>query len=131
VADTDVRRAYAAATCAAAMKERAHPLRLTLIKRLRGNGPKDRDRGRGELDLAWALQQYEVQEGACFYTGVTLTLSGLIYTTPFVLSFERLDESLGYTHANTVLVAAEFNSGYGTQMSEYYADLFYGPRERA
>jgi hypothetical protein len=130
-ADTDVRRTYAAATRAAA-EARGHPLRGTLLNRLRENRPKDRERGRGELDLAWALQQYVDQEGACFYTGVTLTLSGSIYTTPFILSFERLDESLGYTRANTVLIAAEFNSGYGTQMSaEHLANLFYGPkRER-
>ena len=129
-ADTDVRRAYAAATRSAAM-EAAHPLRLTLLKRLRQKGPKDRDRDRGQLDLDWALQQYVDQEGACFYTGVTLTLSGPIYTTPFVLSFERLDESLGYTPTNTVLIAAEFNSGYKTQMTPDLANLFYGPkRER-
>ena len=97
VADTDVRRAYAATTRAAAMEDTARPLRLKLIKRLRQKGPADRDRDRDELDLDWALQQYVDQEGACFYTGVTLTLSGPIYTTPFVLSFERRDESLGYT----------------------------------
>ena len=126
-----MRRAYAAATRSAAM-EAAHPLRLTLLKRLRQKGPKDRDRDRGQLDLDWALQQYVDQEGAwSFYTGVTLTLSGPIYTTPFVLSFERLDESLGYTPTNTVLIAAEFNSGYKTQMTPDLANLFYGPkRER-
>jgi hypothetical protein len=63
---------------------------LKLIKRLRQKGPADRDRDRDELDLDWALQQYVDQEGACFYTGVTLTLSGPIYTTPFVLSFAWL-----------------------------------------
>ena len=81
-------------------------------------------------DLEWALDQYERQEGACYYTGVTLILSGPIYTTPFVLSFERLDESLEYTRTNTVFIgiAAEFNSGYGVQMSTDLADLFYGPK---
>ena len=129
-ADTDVRRTHAAATRAAA-EASDHPLRLTLARRLRQKGPTKRDRDRSELDLAWALQQYVDQEGACFYTGVTLTLSGLIYTTPFVLSFERLDESLGYTRANTVLIAAEFNSGYKTQMTADLANRFFGPkRER-
>ncbi len=63
-ADTDVRRTHAAATRAAA-EARDHPLRLTLLSRLRQNGPKDRDRGRRKLNLAWALQQYVDQEGAC------------------------------------------------------------------
>jgi len=126
--DTDARRAYAAVTIAAAMADDAHPLRLTLLDRLSHGGDADRDRGRDELDLDWALRQYEVQEGACYYTGVTLTLRGPIYTTPFVLSFERLNESLGYTRANTKLVAAEFNVGYEAQMSEYYADLLFGPK---
>jgi hypothetical protein len=126
--DTDARRAYALAIRAAAMADDAHPLRLTLLDRLSHGGDADRDRGRDELDLDWALRQYEVQEGACYYTGVTLTLSGPIYTTPFVLSFERLNEKLGYTRANTVLIAAEFNVGYEAQMSEYYADLLYGPK---
>ncbi len=123
--DTDARRAYALATRAAANNP-AHPLRSTLIDRLNSGG--DADHQRDELDLDWALRQYEVQEGACYYTGVTLTLSGPIYTTPFVLSFERLNESLGYTRTNTKLVAAEFNVGYETQMSEYYADLLFGPK---
>jgi len=126
--DTDARRAYAAVTRAAAIADDAHPLRLTLLDRLSLHGEADRDRGRDELDLDWALRQYEVQEGACYYTGVTLTLRGPIYTTPFVLSFERLNESLGYTRANTKLVAAEFNVGYEAQMSEYYADLLFGPK---
>ena len=78
----DVRRAYAATTRAAAMEDTAHPLRLKLIKRLRQKGPADRDRDCDELDLDWALQQYVDQEGACFYTGVTLTLSGPIYIPP-------------------------------------------------
>ena len=128
VADTDVRRAYAATTRAAAMEDTAHPLRLTLIKRLRQKGPADCDRDCDELDLDWALQQYVDQEGACFYTGVTLTLSGPIYTTPFVLSFERRDESLGYTPVNTEFIAAEFNCGYERCAGGPRAGLLARPR---
>ena len=86
------------------------------------------DRPRTELDLGWALDRYMHQECACHYTGVTLAVSGPVYTTPFVLSFERLDEDLEYTPANTVLVAAEFNTGCGVQMSDLLADLLYGPK---
>ena len=123
--DADARRAAALATRAAAACNTAHPLHLTLVKRLKADC---RGRPRTELDLDWALERYERQEGACFYTGVTLAVSGPIYTTPFVLSFERLDEKLRYTRANTVFVAAEFNTGCGVQMSVELADLLYGPK---
>ena len=84
---------------------------------------------RGELDLGWALAQYERQQGACFYTGVALALSGDASsgTTPFVLSIERLDDRGEYTQENTVFVAAEFNCGNGVQMSRELAVLLYGP----
>lgn len=66
------------------------------------------------------------QEGACFYTGVTLTLSGPIYTTPFVLSFERRDESLGYTagfvltrHVFVVGNCPSHPDGLGNNMSKF------------
>ena len=119
------RRAHAHAAHATALTPVKSELRSMLIKRLCGF-----DRAL-HLDLEWALDRYERQEGACYYTGVTLILSGPVYTTPFILSFERLDESLGYTRTNTVFIAAEFNSGYGVQMTTDLADLFYGPkRER-
>ena len=123
-ADENARRAHAHAARAAALTSVKSSLRSMLIKRLCSH-----DRAL-HLDLEWALDQYERQEGACYYTGVTLILSGPIYTTPFVLSFERLDESLEYTRTNTVFIgiAAEFNSGYGVQMSTDLADLFYGPK---
>ena len=125
-ADAATRRAAALATCAAA-RISATPLRSTLVSRLQAECG---DRPRDQLDLEWALDRYVHQEGACHYTGVTLAVSGPIYTTPFVLSFERLDEdpAVGYTRDNTVLVAAEFNTGCGVQMSERLADLLYGPK---
>ena len=73
--------------------------------------------------------QYELQQGACFYTGVALALSGDAQsgTTPFVLSIERLDDRGEYTQKNTVFVAAEFNCTCGVQMSRELAVLLYGP----
>jgi hypothetical protein len=124
-ADETARRAHVHAARATALTSAKSELRSMLIKRLCGFGRAL------HLDLKWALDQYERQEGACYYTGVTLILRGRVYTTPFILSFERLDESLGYTRTNTVFIAAEFNSGNGVQMSTDLANLFYGPkRER-
>ena len=124
-ADETARRAHVHTARATALTSAKSELRSMLIKRLCAFGRAL------HLDLKWALDQYERQEGACYYTGVTLILRGPVYTTPFILSFERLDESLGYTRTNTVFIAAEFNSGYGVQMSADLADRFFGPkRER-
>jgi hypothetical protein len=121
-ADETARRAHVHAARATALTSAKSELRSMLIKRLCGFGRAL------HLDLKWALDQSERQEGACYYTGVTLILRGPVYTTPFILSFERLDESLGYTRTNTVFIAAEFNSGNGVQMSTDLANLFYGPK---
>ena len=51
-----------------------------------------------------------------------------LYTTPFVLSFERRDESLGYTPVNTVFIAAEFNCGYERCAGGPRAGLLARPR---
>merc|ERR1712183_837446 len=48
------------------------------------------------------------QRGCCYYSGVPMEL-----VTPhshWRVSLERVDNSLGYSKANCVLIAAEFNS---------------------
>ena len=54
------------------------------------------------------LQKLLVQQGRCFYSGVPLQ-----YMLPhhdWVMSLERLDNSVGYTVDNCVLIAVEFNT---------------------
>ena len=48
------------------------------------------------------------QGGRCFYSGVPLEYK--LVHTHWRLSVERLDNSLGYTLENCVLIALEFNT---------------------
>ena len=70
-----------------------------------------RARKRGQLfslDLHQVLHMLEQQGGCCYYSGVPLE-----YKRPhsdWRMSLERLDNSLGYTAENCVLIAIEFNT---------------------
>jgi len=60
------------------------------------------------LDLQQVLHMLEQQGGCCYYSGVPLE-----YKRPhsdWRMSLERLDNSLGYTPENCVLIAIEFNT---------------------
>mmetsp|Transcript_518 Transcript_518/g.2218 ORF Transcript_518/g.2218 Transcript_518/m.2218 type:complete len:278 (-) Transcript_518:263-1096(-) len=60
------------------------------------------------LSVDFVLDTLLSQGGRCFYSGVPMT-----YTTPhsdWRLSLERIDNDLGYTPDNSVLIVAEFNT---------------------
>ena len=58
------------------------------------------------------------QHGLCAYTGIAMTTQpGL----PYSVSVERIDNEIGYTEANTVLVCKAINA----MKSDLDAKLFY------
>ena len=61
-------------------------------------------------DIAFTdiLQKLWEQKGRCFYSGVPLQY--LYSHHDWTMSLERLDNNLGYTMSNCVLIAAEFNT---------------------
>ena len=61
-----------------------------------------------ELDYTDILRALLHQQGRCFYSGVPLQYERP--HTDWVMSLERLDNSLGYVTGNCVLIAAEFNT---------------------
>jgi len=81
------------------------------VRRLASNAQKrDRERQRGTraVESDDILDQLELQGGRCFYSGVPME-----YTrthSHWRMSLERIDNELGYTNNNCVLVAAEFNT---------------------
>jgi len=75
------------------------------LSRLRSNAKKRKK----EVNLEWIdlLNQYSLQKGRCFYTGLEMMLT---YSTklekicpPKQLSIDRLDSSKGYSQDNIVL----------------------------
>ncbi|CAK0846679.1 unnamed protein product [Prorocentrum cordatum] len=79
---------------------------MRLMVRARSRALK---RGHGlDLNLDILLDKLLQQQGRCYYSGVPLQ-----YLTPnsdWRVSLERLDNALGYTATNSVLVAHEFNT---------------------
>ena len=65
-----------------------------------------------EIRHADILQKLLEQEGRCFYSGVPLQY--MRCHDDWVVSLERLDNNVGYTVSNTVLIAAEFNTSDNT-----------------
>ena len=61
-----------------------------------------------DLDYADILRILLQQRGRCFYSGVPLQYKRP--HTDWVMSLERLDNSLGYVKGNCVLIATEFNT---------------------
>ena len=60
------------------------------------------------LTLSQVLDMLEHQCGRCFYSGVPLEYKRI--HAPWRLSIERLNNSIGYTVENCVLIAIEFNT---------------------
>lgn len=63
-------------------------------------------RRKDHLTVDWCIQQYEKQEGRCFYTGIFFSLD----TGSYAISLDRKDNTLGYTQDNTVLCLWIINS---------------------
>eukprot|EP00438_Fugacium_kawagutii_P008716 Skav216382 [mRNA] locus=scaffold1241:118826:120190:+ [translate_table: standard] len=60
------------------------------------------------LTLLQALHMLKEQHGRCYYSGVPLEYKQI--HTDWRLSIERLNNSIGYTEENCVLIAIEFNT---------------------
>ena len=61
-----------------------------------------------KLDLWSLLRMLERQQGRCFYSGIPLQYKRV--HTDWRLSLERLNNDVGYTEDNCVLIAVEFNT---------------------
>ena len=61
---------------------------------------------------------WEMQNGLCAYTGIEMTTQPNL---PHSVSIERVDNDIGYTESNTVLVCCAINS----MKSDLDAKLFY------
>ena len=78
----------------------------TLLSRAKASANK---RGQDfSLSLLQVLDMLEKQRGRCYYSGVPLEYKQI--HAPWRLSIERLDNSIGYTVENCVLIAIEFNT---------------------
>ncbi len=62
------------------------------------------------------LDKLEEQQGRCFYSGIPLQ-HGL--NVAWRCSVERLNNDIGYTNENTVLVCVEFNTRYQWSMAKF------------
>jgi hypothetical protein len=63
-------------------------------------------------------EMWETQYGLCAYTGIAMTTQPNL---PHSVSVERVDNNIGYTEANTVLVCKAVNA----MKSDLDAELFY------
>jgi hypothetical protein len=73
-----------------------------------------------EIDEAFLVELFKRQGGRCFYTLVPLSVHG-----HYKFSIERMDDDIGYTKANTVLVIMEVNHG-NAKWSKAKADDYWG-----
>ena len=110
---TESEKAGAHHRCRVCMRE----LSQVRCSRLRGHlqkclcDAKKRAAKRGQefsLTLAEVLEMLEQQGGRCYYSDVPLNYKQI--HAPWRLSIERLDNSIGYTAENCVLIAIEFNT---------------------
>jgi hypothetical protein len=76
-----------------------------------------------DLDVEWVLEQKELQQNQCFYTGLAMVWStGLIdenkRINPQAITIERINNNIGYVKNNCILVCWRANCfrGDGTIM---------------
>ena len=96
--------------CRECIKQKRYEWHGTLRAHLFSLMNKAKKRGREfTLDEYWALQQWEKQDGLCYYTGTKMTHShgnGRSWTN---VSIDRIDSNQGYTPNNCVLCCTGFN----------------------
>eukprot|EP00397_Hematodinium_sp_SG-2012_P035729 GEMP01038479.1.p1 GENE.GEMP01038479.1~~GEMP01038479.1.p1 ORF type:complete len:475 (+),score=37.90 GEMP01038479.1:116-1540(+) len=69
--------------------------------------PGREDTGRFEIDVSFLLDLWLKQKGRCAYSDIVMNVEPW---TPWKLSLERCDNTLGYVAGNVVFVCAEFNT---------------------
>ena len=67
-----------------------------------------------DLKYSWLVAQLNEQKGRCFYSNIRMNF---LKRSEWMLSIERLDESIGHVASNCVLICHEFNTGH-TQWSK-------------
>lgn len=72
--------------------------------------------GEFSITIDTLLRKYEMQDGKCYYSGVTLFLKQF---SDWQCSLERLDSSIGYTEENIALIACEFQGYSQWSVSKY------------
>lgn len=74
----------------------------------------------GDLDYSFLIEQYHRQEGKCFISGITMSIGSHMN---WQISVERIDQNLGYTKDNVVLICLEFQSGYRQWTREIWDEV--------
>ena len=74
----------------------------------------------GDLDYSFLIEQYHRQEGKCFISGITMSIGSHMN---WQISVERLDNNVGYTKDNVVLICLEFQSGYRQWTREIWDEV--------
>jgi len=87
--------------------------------KLKGNG-STRPALDVDIDASWLEQQYQKQNGRCFYFSNILLdpQSVFVSRNPMTMSVERLDDSKGYTKDNVVLTCRFANLGLANATKE-------------
>eukprot|EP00397_Hematodinium_sp_SG-2012_P042208 GEMP01046637.1.p1 GENE.GEMP01046637.1~~GEMP01046637.1.p1 ORF type:complete len:542 (+),score=15.77 GEMP01046637.1:152-1627(+) len=87
------------------MKEMLSGARRKALKR--SEKPSRKLAGEFDINVDDLLDKWKKQEGRCAYSEVVMNIERY---TPWHLSLERCDNTLGYTRENTVFVCSEFNT---------------------
>lgn len=97
-------------------------LELTLQRRLSSieDRCKKQPHKKGDVDYSFLLEQYYRQEGKCFISGITMSLGSHMN---WQISVERIDNNIGYTKDNVVLICLEFQSGYRQWTREIWDEV--------
>eukprot|EP00397_Hematodinium_sp_SG-2012_P036243 GEMP01039107.1.p1 GENE.GEMP01039107.1~~GEMP01039107.1.p1 ORF type:complete len:478 (+),score=15.11 GEMP01039107.1:247-1680(+) len=78
--------------------------------------PGREDAGLFEIDVFFLLNLWLKQKGRCAYSNIVMNVEPW---TPWKLSLERCDNTLGYVPGNVVFTCAEFNTGDNTVKAKY------------
>lgn len=90
-------------------KKTKDPLNI-LLKRMQKSSRKRKETMDITLDFLW--EQYILQGGKCYYTGLPLDLNVKTKdgkSNPYSISVDRIDSTLGYVETNIVLTCLNIN----------------------
>lgn len=80
----------------------------TYLLKSAGESSKRRSHPEPDIDLEWVYTQLDLQQGKCYWTGITLELTNGSKDLRQV-SLDRIDSSIGYTPGNVVLACLGVN----------------------
>jgi len=85
------------------------------VAKISKNKKRSKENSEFTLTLDNLLQKIIDQKGRCAYSGIPLAFT---LDTPWRMSIERVNNKLGYTPSNTVLICIEFNTGDNSWQSD-------------